>query len=151
MGMLKRVARIILAIFMVLAGVSHFLRPAPFVAIVPGFLPQPLLLVHVSGFFEILGGVGLLIPRVSRAAAWGLIALFIAVFPANINMAINRLPFGDEVYPIGNWVRLPFQAVLIAWAYWMTRPPAPGSRGATAEEVLPVSTVEDGRGRPSHH
>jgi uncharacterized membrane protein len=79
----------------------------------------PRTLVAVSGFFEILGGVGLLVKRVQRAAAWGLVALFIAVFPANVNMAVNKI-FTDNPWIL--WGRLPFQAVLIAWAWWFTRP-----------------------------
>ena len=117
----KGFARRALAAIVIVSGVMHFLRPKPFVAIVPDYLPYPLALVYVSGFFEILGGAGLFIPRVRRAAAWGLIALFIAVFPANINVAVHGLPFMGEVHPIANWVRLPFQAVLIAWAYWLTK------------------------------
>jgi uncharacterized membrane protein len=117
----KPVLRGLLAVFVILTGFLHFVRPQPFVDIVPAYLPAPRALVFISGFFEILGGVGLFIPRVRRAAAWGLIALFIAVFPANINMALNNLPFGGEHYPIGVWLRLPFQFVLIAWAYWFTK------------------------------
>lgn len=123
MTQLKEILRFLLAGFMVTAGVLHFAISEPFVKIVPDFLPYPLALVYISGFFEILGGVGLLIPFVSRAAAWGLIALFIAVFPANINMAVNEIYF--EIIPKTPWVlwaRLPFQAVLIAWAWWYTRP-----------------------------
>ncbi|MCY7320937.1 MAG: hypothetical protein LH660_03830, partial [Phormidesmis sp. CAN_BIN36] len=79
-------------------------------------------LVYISGFFEILGGIGLLIPVVSVAAAWGLIALFVAVFPANINMAVNQIAIENVPHqPILYWVRLPLQAVLIAWAWWYTR------------------------------
>ena len=118
---MKTFSRWVLAIFMIFAGVLHFVRPQPYVDIVPGYLPYPLALVYISGLFEVLFGVGLLIPRVSRYAAWGLIALFIAVFPANVNMAVNQLPFMGTVYPIGNWVRLPFQFVLILWAYWLTK------------------------------
>jgi uncharacterized membrane protein len=123
--MLKAILRVVLALLMASAGVLHFISPQPFVRIVPSWLPAPLLLVYISGFFEILGAIGLLIPRTRRLAAWGLVALLIAVFPANINMAVNQLPLGDTVYPIGNWVRLPFQIVLIAWAYWMTKPDVP--------------------------
>nr|WP_242044678.1 hypothetical protein [Leptolyngbya sp. FACHB-1624] len=80
--------------------------------------------VYVSGFFEILGGIGLLIPWLSVAAAWGLISLFIAVFPANIYLAvhdiqIDGIPHSQFLY----WARLPLQAVLLAWAYWYTRDP----------------------------
>jgi len=120
----KQIFRVILSIFMVTIGVLHFVKPEPFVKIVPPQLPYPLELVYISGFFEILGGVGLLIPFVSPAAAWGLIALFIAVFPANINQAVNNIPIeGIPHNQLLYWARLPFQAVLIAWAWWFTRPP----------------------------
>jgi uncharacterized membrane protein len=78
--------------------------------------------VYVSGFFEILGGIGILVPPVSQAAAWGLLILFIAVFPANINMAVNAidLPHIPDSSLL-RWGRLPLQAVLIAWAWWYTR------------------------------
>ncbi|HEY9630316.1 MAG TPA: DoxX family protein [Coleofasciculaceae cyanobacterium] len=121
--MLKAILRVVLAVFMVTAGVLHWVTPEPFVKIVPSFLPAPLALVYISGVFEILGGVGLLLPWVNQAAAWGLIALFIAVFPANINMAVNRIHLdGIPDSPWLLWGRLPLQAVLIAWAWWYTRP-----------------------------
>jgi uncharacterized membrane protein len=119
----KTILRYVLAIGMVLIGTSHFLNPEPFVRIVPAYLPAPLPLVYVSGFFEILGGAGLLVPRVRRAAAWGLVALYIAVFPANLNMALNHISLAPD-HPIPTfalWLRLPLQAVLIAWAWWYTR------------------------------
>ena len=87
----KELWRVILAVAISTVGVLHFLVPVPFIRIVPPQLPYPEALVYISGFFEILGGIGLLIPKVSRAAAWGLIALFIAVFPANINQAVNNI------------------------------------------------------------
>jgi uncharacterized membrane protein len=108
---------------MIAAGVAHFATPEPFVRIVPSWLPAPLVLVWVSGVFEALGGAGLLVPRARRAASLGLIALFVAVFPANVNMAINHLTF-DGVTPVSPtflWLRLPFQVVLIAWAWWVGR------------------------------
>ncbi|WP_287129428.1 DoxX family protein [Candidatus Cyanaurora vandensis] len=121
--MIKTLLRWVLAAFMVTAGVLHFVTPEPFVRIVPALLPYPLALVYISGFFEVLGGVGLLIPLVSRAAAWGLIALFVAVFPANINMAVNQITLeGIPNDPLLYWLRLPLQGVLIAWAWWFTRP-----------------------------
>lgn len=115
----------------IIVGITHFLRPEQYARIVPPQLPNPLSLVYISGVFEILGGIGLLIPFVSVAAAWGLIALFIAVFPANINQAIHSIPIdGIPHHPVLYWVRLPFQAVLIAWAYWYTRQPE-AQRGAS--------------------
>jgi len=81
----------------------------------------PRTLVLASGVFEILGGLGLLLTRTRAIAAWGLIALFIAVFPANVNMAVNRIGFGRRPPPAWLlWARLPLQALLIAWAYVFT-------------------------------
>lgn len=122
----KERLRVVLAVAIIAVGLLHFIKPEPFVKIVPAFLPGPLELVYISGFFEILGGIGLMIPGVSQAAAWGLIALFIAVFPANINQAVNQIPIeGIPHSPILYWLRLPFQAVLIAWAYGYTQEPKP--------------------------
>jgi len=87
----KEKLRVVLAGSMISIGILHFAVSAPFVKIMPSYLPYPLELVYISGFFEILGGIGLLLPPVSQAAAWGLILLFIAVFPANINMAVNNI------------------------------------------------------------
>lgn len=116
---MKIASRYLLAAMMIYTGILHFVRPEPFIKIVPDWLPAHRALVAVSGFFEILGAVGLLIPRVRKAAAWGLVALFIAVFPANVNMAVNKI-MTDNPWIL--WGRLPFQAVLIAWAWWYTRP-----------------------------
>lgn len=107
---------------MIYAGVAHFRNPEPFAEIVPDWLPAHRALVLVSGFFEIIGGVGLIVPQTRRAAAWGLIALYLAVFPANVNMALHDIPInGQHIAPVLLWLRLPLQAVLIAWAYWNTR------------------------------
>jgi uncharacterized membrane protein len=120
----KEILRAILAISIMIVGITHFTHPDQYARIVPPQLPYPIGLVYISGVFEILGGIGLMIPYVSVAAAWGLIALFVAVFPANINQAINSIPIdGIPHSPIGYWLRLPFQAVLIAWAWWYTRKP----------------------------
>lgn len=121
----KVVVRYILAAFMVLVGVGHFLNPTPFVAIVPSFLPEPLLLVYLSGVAEVAGGVGVLIPKTRRLAGLGLIALFIAVYPANIYHAVMNVQL-DPAHPAPAWVpwvRLPFQALFIWIAWWTTKPP----------------------------
>ena len=113
--------RILLAISMVIAGSLHFVFPAGYARIVPKWLPAPLMLVYLSGVFEILGGLGLLVPAAQQWAAWGLIALLVAVFPANINMAVRGIGFGRTPPPAALlWARLPLQAVLIAWAWWCT-------------------------------
>ncbi|BAZ69738.1 MAG: DoxX family protein [Pelatocladus maniniholoensis HA4357-MV3] len=119
----KEILRGVLAVAIIFVGITHFIRPEQYARIVPPPFP-PFASVYISGFFEILGGIGLMIPFVSVAAAWGLIALFIAVFPANIYMTIHNInvegiPHNQLLYI----ARLPFQAVLIAWAYWYTRKP----------------------------
>ena len=104
-------------------GTLHFLRPDPFLRIVPPALPCPLGLVYLSGFFELAGAVGLLIPRLQRAVVYGLVALLIAVLPANVYMAIAPIKFGGFLdHPLYRWVRIPFQGVLIAWVLWCTKP-----------------------------
>ncbi|MDI3283526.1 DoxX family protein [Polyangium sp. 15x6] len=123
----KVALRIVLALAMIGVGVLHFTSPEPFVRIVPAALPAPLALVYVSGVAEIAGGVGLLIPRLRRAAGIGLMALYVAVFPANINMAIHNISIGEDPVPEwALWARLPFQIVFIAWAYWVGVRSRPG-------------------------
>ncbi|MEH2223517.1 DoxX family protein [Nostoc sp.] len=134
----KEILRVILAISIIVVGVTHFVVPQEYVKIVPPPLPYPLGLVYLSGFYEILGGIGLLVPPVSQAAAWGLIALFIAVYPANIYMAANLIKI--EHIPNSPWVhvvRLPLQAVLIAWAWWYTK----SSFGEKQASIVPKSLI----------
>jgi uncharacterized membrane protein len=120
----KELLRVFLSISIIIVGITHFTHTAQYAKIVPPELVYKVSLVYISGFFEILGGVALLIPMLSVLAAWGLVMLFIAVFPANINQAINSIPIeGIPHHPILYWVRLPFQAVLITWAWWYTRQP----------------------------
>lgn len=133
----KEILRAIFSVSLIVVGITHFIRPEQYARIVPPQLPYPVELVYISGFFEILGGIGLLIPYVSVAAAWGLIALFMAVFPANINMAVNSIPIeGIPEIPWLYWARLPFQAVLIAWAWWYTRNPKEQLGASQAEKQI---------------
>ncbi len=118
---IRTVLRWLLAGFVAYAGVRHFTNPAPFIQIVPRGWPAPDALVAISGAAEVAGGVGLLVPAVRRPAAWGLIALFAAVFPANINMALHPTSLGMGFKPWMLWARLPLQLVLIAWAYWLAK------------------------------
>ncbi len=99
------------------AGTLHFLKPAMYIRIVPPSLPWPRALVAVSGAAEIAGGVGLLIPRVRRPAAWGIVSLLLAVFPANVYMATSRM---GGIAPALLWARLPLQGVLVWWVLWCT-------------------------------
>jgi uncharacterized membrane protein len=120
---MKTFFRWLLTVFMVVAGANHFLDPVPYVGMMPEVLPAHLELVYVSGVAEILGGLGLVLPATRRATAWGLVALLVAIFPANVNMAVNQLPLGDKVVPVwALWARLPLQLALIYWAWIYTRP-----------------------------
>jgi uncharacterized membrane protein len=128
-----KIARAALAIGMIAIGVMHFASPEPFVRIVPKALPAPLVLVYVSGAFEILGGAGLLVARTRRLAGLGLIALYVAVFPANINMATNDIqPDGHHIPEALLWLRLPLQALLIWWAWRASRADRPSAAPETA-------------------
>ena len=109
----------------VIAGVLHFVVPDLYAQIIPPFLPAPLSLVYLSGVAEIAVGVGVLIPRTRRYAAWATIALLVAIFPANVYMAtsmvvVEGIPGGGDPSPLIRWARLPLQGVLILWAYWYT-------------------------------
>ncbi|MBA2734276.1 MAG: DoxX family membrane protein [Acidobacteria bacterium] len=112
------ILRFLLSLFFVIAGAMHFLSPQAYMQIMPPFLPSPLFLIYLSGVCEIAGGIGVLLPRSRRIAGYGLIALLIAVFPANIYMAVNHL--GVSGTPLPDWLlwlRLPLQAVLILWVW----------------------------------
>lgn len=120
MNRFKHISRWLYGLFFMAAGVNHFLNTPFYVSIMPPYLPWPVALVYLSGVAEIgLGGL-LLFERWSRLAAWGLIALLLAVFPANVHMALH-----PELYPwassLGLWFRLSLQGILIAWAYWYSR------------------------------
>ncbi len=119
-----------MAAFYVFGGFNHLMNPDFYVAIVPPALPNPEWLNVLAGLAEIVLGVFVLEPRVRVFAAWGIIALLIAIFPANVYVAMENigLPSGDPGSGNGvmNWVRLPFQLLFILWAWWYTRP----ARGA---------------------
>jgi uncharacterized membrane protein len=124
---IKVVLRWLLTVVMVTVGGWHFVAPGDFVAIMPPWLPWHLELVLVSGAAEIAGGLGLAHPRTRRAAGIGLIALYVAVFPANVHMAVHQLsPPGTTVPAAALWARLPLQLVLVAWAWWVS-----GARGTS--------------------
>jgi len=119
---MRTVLRWLLTIFMVVAGANHFVAAGVYVAMMPRALPAATALVYISGAAEILGGLGLILPATRRLAGWGLMALFAAIFPANINMAVHHLSLGGRAVPAwALWARLPLQAVLVAWAYWCSQ------------------------------
>lgn len=96
----------------------HFVKPELYAAIIPPWMPNPPLLVVISGAFEILGGLGVLHPATRRLAGWGLIALLIAVFPANIQMLRLAYMFNaSALWKALLWFRLPLQLPMIWWVW----------------------------------
>lgn len=120
MRKIKFAAKVVFGLFFVAGGLNHFINPDFYLKIMPPYLPLHSELIIISGVAEIVLGIALLIPSMSGVAAWGLIALLIAVFPANIHMAAH-----SELYPnipvALLWLRLAIQGLLILWAYWYTR------------------------------
>ena len=111
----RPILRWLLGLCFVAAGLNHFIAPRFYLPIMPPALPWPLALIYVSGVAEILGGIGVLIPSMRKLAGWGLIALLIAIFPANLYAAFHG---AGSIPPWILWARLPFQVVFIAWVYW---------------------------------
>jgi uncharacterized membrane protein len=115
----RNILRYVLAAFFVAAGLNHFRIPATYLAMMPEWVPVPSFMNITAGVCEVLGGIGILIPRLRIAAGWGLIALMVAVFPANLHVALlGRMP-GFSFSPTILWLRLPFQVVFIAWIVWV--------------------------------
>ncbi len=110
----------LLSVAFVAAGTLHFLRPDAYEHIMPAYLPAHRELVLASGAAEIAGGAGVALSRTRRAAGIWLVALLIAVFPANVNMALNSEQF-RSIAPALLWARLPLQGLLIWWALRATR------------------------------
>jgi uncharacterized membrane protein len=118
---LRAAALVALGLLFIAAGTNHFLNPDFYVRIMPPWLPAHRELVALSGVLEILGGLAVFLAPVRSWAGWGLVLLLVAVFPANLHMALNPELF-PELPQGALWARLPLQGVLIAWAWWATRP-----------------------------
>jgi uncharacterized membrane protein len=116
---MRSALRWILAVFFVAAGLNHFREPAVYEGMMPPDLPWHASLIAISGACEVLGGIGIIMARTRRAAGWGLIALLVAIFPANLHVALmGRMP-GFSFSPTVLWARLPFQAAFIAAVWWV--------------------------------
>ncbi len=118
-------SRALISLLFIAGGANHFRSPALYAEIMPPYLPFPLALVYLSGLAEIAGGVGVAIPKTRRAAGWGLLALLLAIFPANIYMATDKVvPGGYQIPDALLWARLPLQFVLMFWVWSATLRPS---------------------------
>ena len=127
----RRLGRFAFAAFMVAAGVNHFVDPDFYLSLMPPWLPWHEPLVFWSGVAEVAAGLGVLIPPIRRWAGWFAIAVLLAVFPANVWMAVDSSVWPD-VPTWARWARLPFQAFFIWWAWIVTKPDAPETIGRPA-------------------
>ena len=119
--LVKGISVYVMGIFYIIVGIKHFQDPSWFVQIVPPILPYKYELVYISGFFEVLLGILLMIPKFQSIAAKGLMALLICVYPANIYLAqTNGAALG--ISPSLAWGRLPFQFVFMVWVWWVATP-----------------------------
>ena len=111
--------KLLFAVAFIAGGVNHFVNPKLYLSIMPPYLPWHGFLVAASGVAEVIFGVLLLFPQTQSFAAWGLVALLILVFPANLHMALNAESY-RAIPNVVLWLRLPLQFGLIAWAFSYT-------------------------------
>lgn len=118
----QKISIALVSSFFLIGGIGHFTHADFFINIVPPYLPYPEALVYISGVFEILGAIGLWLPKTRQWAGYGLIALAVCVFPANIHMAMNPELFPEHPAFALQFVRPPLQLVII-WLCWVASRP----------------------------
>jgi uncharacterized membrane protein len=122
MRTIKKISLVLLVIGYIAAGINHFRIPQFYINIIPGYLPCPAILNTLAGLFEITFGMMLIFPKTRKLAAWGIVLMLIAFLPVHIAMLNWHKQVGSiHVTPVGAWIRLFFQPVLIAWAWWHTK------------------------------
>jgi uncharacterized membrane protein len=126
MNILKKIALWLMIIFYFTAGIKHFTNPAPYLAIIPPYLPYPETLSYLAGFFEIVFALLLFPIKTRKYACYGIILMLIALMPAHIYMIqkANIAPFllGKlTITPLIAWIRIPFQLIFILWAFWCSK------------------------------
>ena len=134
---MKTLSKYLLALFLVVAGTLHFILPDVYLKIMPPYMPWPLELVYLSGAIEVSLGLLLLVPRCSRWAAWGVIALLIAIFPANLYLYQHQEIMPGP--PLLHLLRLPLQVAFILWAFWHAK--GDGRSGKLPDQSGPLSPV----------
>ncbi len=113
----RLVSLLLIGLLFIAAGFNHFANPGFYLKITPDFIPWPRRMITISGVFEVLGGVGVLVPWLRRSAGWGLIVLLLAVLPVHVDMLVHVERFPDV--PLWALVaRLLLQPLLIVWVWW---------------------------------
>jgi uncharacterized membrane protein len=120
MRILKSISLAILVTGYLVAGANHFIHPQGYIQIIPSYLPFPVLLNNMAGFFEILFGLLLIRPKTRKVASWGIIMMLVAFLPVHVTMLVHSpLRVGSLwVTPTIAWIRLLLQPVLMLWAWW---------------------------------
>ena len=113
--------RAAMSAMLLLTGSSHVVMTDAMVAMLPSFVPMRAEIVYLTGVLEILAAIGLLVPSASRFTGWCLIAFFVAVLPANVYSALNRVGLGEHG-PAYLWFRVPLQLLFIGWIWYFIRP-----------------------------
>lgn len=114
-------ARIGLSFFFIFTAIGHFIKTEEMAAMLPAFVPNRVAIIIVTGILELLGAIGVWIPRLKRITGWCIMLMLIGFLPANIYSAINHIEFGGHGSgPAYLLVRIPFQLLVIAWAYYAT-------------------------------
>ena len=109
----------LMSVIYILAGLNHFRAPKIYLTIMPPYIPFPEFMVFMSGVIEVVLGAALLWPPTTSLAAWGIVALLIAILPPHIYMIQNRQNW-SKIPAWALWLRMPLQGLLIFWAYSLT-------------------------------
>ena len=121
--MLLKISRLLIAIFFTVAGANHFISPDFYRPLMPDYLPWHTELIYLSGAAEVAGGLAVLVTKWRWWAGWWLIAVLVAIFPANLHMLVHDVPLGGRHLPSWIlWGRLPLQLAMIVWVYASTIP-----------------------------
>ncbi|TKC08130.1 DoxX family protein [Pedobacter polaris] len=126
MNLWQKIALWLMIIFYFGAGVNHFIKPSPYLTIIPPYLPYPKMLNYIAGFFEITFALLLFSVKARKYACWGIILMLIVFLSSHIIMIqkANDAPFllGNwTITPFIAWLRIPFQVIFVFWAYWCSR------------------------------
>jgi uncharacterized membrane protein len=120
-SLMKNILRILFGVMFIGMSSMHFIASETELKVIPEFLPFRRTALYLTGIWEFIGGIGLLVPRWKRFSAWNMVGLLLVVFPANVNHAIKDMRSGRFAETrLYHWIRLPAQAVFIWVVLWST-------------------------------